>query len=264
MKKTLSLLIAVVLVLGMMSMGASANRGYTYTAPYGTPVIDGAMDDVWTTAEWTQIDYALGDSVISARARILHDAELIYVLAETTDAEIDAKAEFVEFYLDEDNCKDVAYCDVSSQLRINLGGNHATGTNSVGTVEDMLVACEITTSENGYLWEFAVKPMTSVPTDPTQAFGLEFMYDDYDNAGTWVNALRWNVETNDGDSAPYQSVDNFGLLYFAEQVVVEDTAVADDAVVDTTVDAPVTADAGIVVAAVVMAAAAAVVLSKKH
>ncbi len=268
MKKTLSLLIAVILVLGMMGMSVSANRGYTYSAPYAVPTIDGNADDAaWSVADWTEIDYALGTSLISARAKVVHDDQLIYVLCETTDAEIEAGAEFIEFYLDEDNCKDeTGYCDVCSQMRINIEGNHAAGTYSVGQV-DMIEQFEITSGPNGYIWEFAIRPLTSIPTDPTVPFGLEFMYDDYDNSGAWVNALRWNVETNEGDQPPYQYPDNFGLLYFLEKpeeapVETPDAPAENAGVAE---EVPPTADAGIVVAAVVMAAAAAaVVLNKKH
>lgn len=93
MKKTLSLLIAVVLVLGMMTMGVSANRGLTYVAEYGVPVIDGVEDEIWGTsgAKWTEIDlpYAEGvTSVCSARAKIMHDDEWVYCLVECTDATV--------------------------------------------------------------------------------------------------------------------------------------------------------------------------------
>ena len=45
MKKILSLLVVAVLMLGMMSMSVSADRGLKYTAQYGSATIDGVYDD---------------------------------------------------------------------------------------------------------------------------------------------------------------------------------------------------------------------------
>lgn len=274
MKKTLSLLIAVVLVLGMMSMGVSANRGLSYTAQYATPVIDGVVDECWTNVAdgWTQIDlpYQEGaESVCSARAKVLHDDSLVYFLVEVTDATVEAgNGDAFEIYFDEDNCKDVAYCDVSTQLQMHLDETVTKGTNSIGDV-DMIKEYKVATSENGYILEFSVALMNGIPAAGS-SIGLEFMYNDADVDTTFLNALRWNVDTAGGDTAPYMAVDNFGTLVFAEYVapVVDEPAADEPAtdapVVDDAPVAPVTADAGIVVAAVVMAAAAGVVLSKKH
>lgn len=276
MKKTLSLLIAVVLVLGMMSMGVSANRGLSYTAQYATPVIDGVVDECWTNVAdgWTQIDFPHDgsvDSVCSARAKMLHDDSLVYVLVEVTDATVaEGNNDALEIYFDEDSCKDVAYCDVSTQLQMHLDETVTKGTNSIGDV-DMIKEYKVTTNENGYILEFSVALMNGMPAAGS-TIGLEFMYNDNDEDGNFLEALRWNVDTTpDGsETPPYMAVDNFGTLVFAEYVapVVDEPAADEPAtdapVVDDAPVAPVTADAGIVVAAVVMAAAAGVVLSKKH
>lgn len=273
MKKTLSLLIAVVLVLGMMSMGVSANRGLSYTAQYATPVIDGVVDDCWINIadSWTNVDLPYGDaeSVCSARVKVLHDDQYIYFLAECTDATI-GDGDALEFYLDEDNCKvEGEYCDVSTQLQIFLNGTVEKNGASLSAAEaDSVVAHAVTTSENGYILEWAFAPLSG-EIKGGSVWGMEFMYNDADENGEFLNALRWNVDTAGGDVAPWQEVANFGTLTLAEYVapVVDEPAdepSTDAPVVDDAPVAPVTADAGIVVAAVVMAAAAGVVLSKKH
>ena len=268
MKKTLSLLVAVVLVLGMMSMGISANLGKSYTAPYGTPVVDGTVDPVWDAAAWTEIDLPYDGNpdktVFSARAKLLHDDNLVYVLVEATDATLDPDGDCFEIYFDEDACKDVAYCEVSTQLQLRYDGTITKGTNSIGDI-DMVKDYIITTSENGFLLEFSIALMNGIPA-PDKAIGLEFMANNNDEDGAFIDALRWNVDTANGDTPPYIAVDNFGDLFFAAYVEpVVDEPAADEPTVDAPAadTTPVTADAGIVVAAVVMAAAAAVVL-KKH
>lgn len=277
MKKILSLLVVAVLMLGMMSMSASAVRDLVYTAQYGSATIDGVYDEAWDLygSKWTEIDlpYSANGavSVCSARAKMMHDDALIYFFVEITDAtlansddlDLTAMDQF-EIYLDEDACKDVAYCEYSYQLGMTLAGEVRPGTNAdaVGAVE-CVKEFKVGTSADGYTLEFSVAPLNGIPA-PDKAIGLEFMYNDCDEAGTFLDALRWNVDTANGDTAPWQAPECWGELYCAEYVEPEVPEVdepAVDAPADTT--APTTADAGIVVAAVVMAAAAAVVC-KKH
>ena len=131
---------------------------------------------------------------------------------------------------------------------------------------DMVKEYVITTSENGFLLEAAIELINGIPA-PDKAIGLEFMANNNDVDGTWLDALRWNVEQFAGDVAPYQSPECFGDLYCAAYVAPAEPEVDEpvvDAPVDAPAEAPVTADAGIVAAAAVMAIAAGVVLSKKH
>ena len=272
MKKTLSLFVAVLLVLGMMSMGISANRGLSYTAQYATPVIDGVIDDCWLTVadDWTYVDLPFGtaESVCSARVKVLHDDQYIYFIAECTDATLCAQelGDALEFYLDEDNCdEEGAYCDVSIQLNLQLNGEAFKNPSSASAAEaDSVVAYKMTTSDNGYILEWAYAPLSGAPVAGT-VMGMEFMYNDCDEDGNFINALRWNVDTANGDTPPYIQPYDFGDLVLAAAPVVVEEPAADEPAVDAPAadTTPVTADAGIVVAAVVMAAAAAVVL-KKH
>ncbi len=264
MKKILSLLVVAVLMLGMMGVSVSATRDLVYTAPFATPVVDGVMEDAWTTAEWTNIDLPYDgslDSVCSARARILHDDQYIYYLVEATDATVaDGNGDGFEIYFDEDACADVAYCDVTTQLVMHLDGQVTKGANSIGDV-DMVKEYKVVKSDSGYVLEFAVELMNGIPASKT--LNIEFMYNDNDEAAAFLDALRWNVDTANGDTAPWQAPECFGKLVCAEYVAPAEPEVpADEAPADDTA-APTTADAGIVVAAVVMAAAAAVVC-KKH
>ncbi len=275
MKKALSIAAAATMLLGAMSMSVSANRGLSYHAPYGTPTIDGVADEIWSNAEWTQIDLPYnGDepSVCSARAKIMHDDKYIYVLAELTDATVGSDQDLLEFYLDEDSCKEEGmYCDVASQWRLGLDGTTILPGINCAAGEDAVTALQVTTSADGYVMEFAIAPITAIP-DANTPWGLEFMYNDSDEDGNFIGALRWNVDTLGGDVPPYQEVANFGDLYFDAYVepVVEPIAdetpaeSGDSAPVDAPVTAPTTADAGIAVAALAMAAAAGVVLSKKR
>lgn len=268
MKKILSLLVVAVLMLGMMSVSVSATRDLVYTAQYGVATIDGVYEEAWDTygSEWTQIDLpysaAGAVSVCQARAKVMHDDALLYFIVEITDATVaDGNGDAFEIYFDEDSCADVAYCDVTTQLAMNLNGDVVKGANSLGDI-DMVKEYVVGKSADGYVLEFSVALMNGIPAAGT-SIGLEFMYNDCDEAATFLDALRWNVDTANGDMAPWQAPECFGKLVCAEYVAPAEPEVpADEAPADDTA-APTTADAGIVVAAVVMAAAAAVVC-KKH
>jgi len=277
MKKILSLIVVAVLMLGMFSMSVSADRGLKYTAQYGSATIDGVIEDAWGIygSEWTEIDLPYSAdgklSVCAARLKVMHDDNLLYFVVELTDATLANSADLaltsqdqLEFYLDEDACKDVAYCEVSYQLGMCLSGEVREGTNAPETGAAANVKeFKVGTSADGYVLEWSVAPFNGIPA-PDKAIGLEFMYQDCAEDGTFLDALRWNVDTANGDTAPWQAPEYWGELYCAEYVApaVDETPV-EDTTTDAPVTAPTTADAGIVVAAVVMAAAAAVVC-KKH
>ena len=256
-------------ILSSLAVSASAMVGLSYTAPYATPVIDGVMEDTWGVAEWTEIalpyDGVEDKTVFAARARLMHDDKYIYLCVEASDATLDPDGDCFEIYFDEDHCADVAYCDVTNQIQLMYDGTYKGGMNSLDA-GDMVKEYVITTSENGFLLEVAIELINGIPA-PDKAIGLEFMANNNDVDGTWIDALRWNVEQFAGDVAPYQSPECFGDLYCAEYVAPAEPEVdepAVDAPVDAPAEAPVTADAGIVAAAAVMAIAAGVVLSKKH
>ena len=85
--------------------------------------------------------------------------------------------------------------------------------------------------------------------------GLEFMYNEGDSSSDFVEAYRWNVDTANGDGAPYADTSAFGTLTLGAAPVV-DTASDDTASAST-------ADAGIIAAVASLAASGAAVLSLK-
>lgn len=274
MKKTLALIVAALMLVGMMAMSVSAERGLVYTAKTGTPTVDGVIEDLWDGAsDWTKVDLPYNTdegTAVTARVKVLHDADTIYFIAEVADATVGSDQDFLEFYINENgnNGDYVAYEDDIYQIRMGVDSvdNAIAGINAE-LYMDRLVAYAIGSNENGYVLEWALKPGQAMDHD----FGLEFMYNDSDADGGFLYAYRWNDDTANGDAPAWQSPECWGYLAFSDESAlpeVVETPVeggeAGEAPVEDVVVAPVTADAGIVVAAIVMAAAAAVVVSKKH
>ncbi|MDD5936313.1 MAG: sugar-binding protein [Clostridiales bacterium] len=94
-------------------------------AYFGTPVMDGVIDDIWRDAVAVSPKVSSGTSSISATFKTLWDDNAIYFLAEVKDADLSAEAanvyerDSVEFFLDENNDKTVSYSGDDLQYRIN-------------------------------------------------------------------------------------------------------------------------------------------------
>ncbi len=88
MKKILSLVLASAM-LASMAVVTNANpaNSHTITAAYGTPVIDGQMDDIWNNAEMQVQDSFRSGTETDAKAQIrtMYDDNYFYVLAYVPD-----------------------------------------------------------------------------------------------------------------------------------------------------------------------------------
>jgi len=195
-------------------------RGLVYTSPFAVPTVDGVMDDAWQSAEWTEIDLPFDgslDSVCAARAKVMHDKSLLYFLVEVEDAtptvgkELDLTLQdSIELHIDEDLCRRKAYCDNAVQFGLTLDGDIREGTNANGK-SDMIREYVVGKNDNGYVLEFSVALKNGMPADGNK-IGLEFMYNDCDENGTFLEALRWNADTANGDTPPWQGTRSFGEL----------------------------------------------------
>ena len=110
MKKLASLALAAVLT-AALSIPATASFDRSYTAPKGTPVIDGTVDQIWDNAEWTNVDKPFdgtADTDSTLKVKLMWDEEHLYFLAEVFDKDINADNDIVEIYWDQNNDKDTS------------------------------------------------------------------------------------------------------------------------------------------------------------
>lgn len=232
MRKFLTVLTSVSLLIGVMSFGlkAEANFGRSYTAPKGTPVIDGEVDDVWATAKWTNVDKVHdgtrnGDSTL--RIKLLWDETGLYFLGEAYDTTINRRNDLVEIYLDQLNDKTRFYGADDSQTRfyvrtVGVVSSEASGTNAQLDAESAVAKlpgdrCLV---EGKIVWTHGV-PKAG------QEMGLEFMYHDGTEYAVKGEAYRWNVDEPSGEEQAHEATDNWGTLIFAEagEVLPENTYV---------------------------------------
>ena len=88
MKKILTLALAA-LMIASSAVVANANpaNSHTITAAYGTPVVDGQMDDIWNNAEMQVQDSFRSGTETDAKAqiRVMYDDNYVYVLEYVPD-----------------------------------------------------------------------------------------------------------------------------------------------------------------------------------
>ena len=247
MKKHLAFLLAAIMTAMLCTAGVSATRDLVYTAPHATPAIDGKIDPCWDDAEWTNVDLPYSADTDpydhAARVKLLWDEDNLYLLGEITCPDVEADNDYLEIYIDELNDKTDAYGADDTQMGFSYQGIvDSYGTNSrwydveesVGVITD-----------TGYMVEAAI-PFAAAEAKAGTELGLEFMLN-ITLGGTFVQALRWNVDTASGDAAPYQSTAPFGKLVLGEAAAAETPAPEVDAPVETAPaeaeTAPVTAPA---------------------
>ena len=285
MKKLFGITLAIMMIASMFAANVSATRDLTYTAPKGTPTIDGKIDDIWDNAEWTNVDlpYAADDDTFGGhalRVKLMWDDTNLYILGEMTCPNVEGDKCITEIYIDELNNSD-GYDVDDTQIGFNQNGViDSYGTNS--RYYDCESAGVIT--ETGYIVESSILFSEIKPAEGTQ-LGLEFMANIQPD-GVFAQAFRWNVDTNAGDPAPWQSTSAWGTLVLgAEPTAAEETTAAAEettaAVEETTViaeettaaaeetteetTAPQTGDYTAIAAVVAAAALAGVVVAtKKH
>ena len=134
MKKVFLCAILSALMLLTLAVSVSA-LGEEMTVAYGTPKIDGTIDDVWATADRQQLGYCkAGDKKVNAStlpedctvyASMLYDDTSLYFLFEITDNEFafdstvgDWKNDSIYLYVDEIGDGDATWTDQQAQIAL--------------------------------------------------------------------------------------------------------------------------------------------------
>lgn len=236
MRKTISIILVALMLCTAMSIMASANYGYTYTALKGTPTIDGVIDGIWSdeNLEWTDVDHAYSSDTTwddaTMRVKVLWDEDNLYFLVAATAAaeQGDNFGSLAEIYISEGNTNaSGAYAPGDSQSCIRLidgtfvfpgalKGDEGPGTHTKATVDGSKV---VAWKDGGTYYLEVRLPFVTLTEDAAAGddFGLEFMYNVMDSSSKMKNAFRWNVDTADAlgagaDAAPWQSTEPWGNL----------------------------------------------------
>nr|MBQ4320509.1 hypothetical protein [Clostridia bacterium] len=233
MKKILSLAIVMATLLALVLVPVNAGRGFSLEAEFGTPVIDGKVDDIWANCKTTaETKYKSNDGSAplngdNAVVKVMWDYDNIYFLVEAKDKDL-KDAEIFEFYVDEAFDKSTSYNKNDRQSRITvksctIGDSTKDVDGNDTSRKELFNSAKMSKTSDGWILEVSLKWAGHVEIDAGKTIGLELMWD---TGGE--GAFRWNVDTygTTKDKAPYQSTDNFAPVLLKEEVIEEAPAKA--------------------------------------
>lgn len=172
-------------------------------AKFGSPKIDGIIDDVWKDAPVVTPKYALGNIDTSAEFRALWDDKALYILAQVTDKNLSVKSgtpyaqDSLELFLDENNDKTHDYGVDDLHFRVNYENAQSV---DAGNIERLYTKTQMT--QDGYVIEARIA-LKSVPQNG-KVLGFELQINDakgtervgtinvFDSTGTaWNDASKF-------------------------------------------------------------------------
>ncbi|MEK0316118.1 endo-1,4-beta-xylanase [Cohnella sp. 56] len=180
------------------------------SAKYGTPVVDGTIDSIWSDAPEISIQkFQMAWQGARGVAKALWDEHNLYVLVQVTDnAELDSSSpnayeqDSVEVFVDENNGKTTSYQSDDGQYRVNY--KNQASFNPVNKEAGFESATS--TSGTNYTVEMKI-PLTSITPESNMKLGFDVQVNDGKN-GARQSVAAWNDLTGQG----YQDTSVFGVL----------------------------------------------------
>lgn len=179
------------------------------TAKYGTPVVDGTIDGIWSqTASMPINKFQMAWQGASGTAKALWDDNFLYVLLQVNNAELDKSSanaweqDSVEVFLDQNNGKTTSYQADDGQYRVNY--DNETSFNPPSIEEGFESAVKL--SGTNYTVEVKI-PLTAVTPADDAKLGFDVQIND-GKAGSRQSAATWNDTSGQG----YQDTSVYGVL----------------------------------------------------
>lgn len=178
-------------------------------ARYGTPVIDGETDAIWSKSPALKTDrYQMAWQGASGTARVLWDEQNLYVLVYVNDPQLDKananpwEQDSVEVFVDENNAKTTYYQEDDGQYRVNFE-NMATF-----HPEDIAAGFEsaVRVSGSHYIVEMKI-PFRIITPKADMQIGFDVQINDA-KGGVRQSVANWNDASGNG----YQDTSVFGTL----------------------------------------------------
>jgi endo-1,4-beta-xylanase len=179
-------------------------------AVFGKAVVDGKIEEAWSKAKVLDVSIPIGvKNPASAKARVMWDADFLYVLMEVTDPVLnDANSaahekDSVEVFVDEDNAKTETYKGDDAQYRVNYKNAKSFGSNG----EDKRMQSAVSLIAGGYIVEMAI-PFRATKGEANKIIGFDLQVNDADASGKRVGMAKWNDDTNES----WRNTVNWGTL----------------------------------------------------
>jgi endo-1,4-beta-xylanase len=184
------------------------------------PVIDGALDPVWSTSSSVQtIKQVSGSNGAIGTFHLLWKGQTLYVYAEVADPTVDVSGsdpwiqDSVEIYVDGGNAKNGSYRYDDTQIRIN-----ADNAVSFGSGDEAFQAGRVQSAtervDGGYVVEAAISLLEYGGLDTVQ--GLDVQVNDA-TGGARTAIRNWADPTGTG----YQTTSRWGVASLVEGTLIE-------------------------------------------
>ncbi|MEK3885534.1 endo-1,4-beta-xylanase [Paenibacillus sp. PL2-23] len=198
----------------------TATEANQSSAKYGTPVIDGTIDSIWSeTAAMPINKFQMAWQGASGSAKALWDENNLYVLFQVNNAELDKSSanaweqDSVEVFLDQNNGKSTSYQADDGQYRVNY--DNEASFNPPSIADGFESATKVIGSN--YTVELKI-PLTAVTPAHNVELGFDVQIND-GKAGARQSAASWNDTTGQG----YQDTSVFGVLKLTTDSIVAPT-----------------------------------------
>lgn len=220
-KRIVTLFLALVMVLGTLPVFAANDRILTAEAAYGTPVLDGEIDEVWDKANYNIVENSqTGEQKYKGWFKVLWDEENIYVLAyvygtnynNTTSGYMQ---DSVDIYVDEGGERGATFDGNDYQLRTNFVGDISGNSGISGYDFDDMNAVGAITSD-GFILEMSFKLMTKTPAEGVEV-GFEIQMNQSPGLGVSFKGYLWNCTSGWVWNKP----DCYGKLVLKKDVSIE-------------------------------------------
>ena len=179
------------------------------TAAYGTPTIDGAIDEVWGKTKSAPVDImTMAWQGAKGTVKTLWDENAIYILFEVQDSVLNADSsqlheqDSVEIFLDENNGKTPYYEEDDGQYRVSFKNLVSYGSN--GSKQGFQSAVSLT--GQGYIVEMKIP--VSKKLYGGEVLGFDAQINDSNAKGTRISVAKFNDSTDNS----WQSTQYWGNL----------------------------------------------------
>lgn len=179
------------------------------TANYATPVIDGNIDQAWSSAPEMPIDhYQMAWQGANGTAKTLWDDNNLYILIQVSDSQLDKSSEnaweedSVEVFVDENNGKTSFYQEDDGQYRVNFDNEGSFNPQGISAGFESAV----NVSGTNYTVEMKI-PFKTITPDNNKKIGFDAQINDAKD-GARQSAATWNDTTSYG----YQDTSVFGVI----------------------------------------------------
>ena len=186
-------------------------------AVYGTPVIDGEIDDIWKKAPKINIDqYQTAWQGATGFGRALWDEENLYVLIEVQDDALDKshsdpwEQDSIEVFVDQTNSKTTFYQEGRNHGQYRVNFDNETSFNPQSIEEGFESATSV--SGTNYIVEVKI-PFTEITPSKDTVIGFDLQINDAKN-GSRQSVVAWNDITGTG----YMDPSVFGNLILVDKI----------------------------------------------